>query len=291
TVLSDGTGDAVSVVTLYGMPTGPSNPAVTDLTLLTVSQPYTPGGALSLLFQLKTAAGGTLPPNTSWLAAFTNPSGVVYAVRMVTDALGKARYESYKVAAASSGARRGEFIEGTPLPATGSYSSSTGLITILVPGTNVGITAPGTITNFFGMSTLLPADRASSPFDMMPNDGIATGSLDIVAVPVCAPNQAPVPVLSATMINGKPMVVAFDASASYDPDATSSDPQLRDTIVKYVFDFGDGTPPVATSDPRITHEYAGVGSWGATLMVQDSRGKVSDKPALKQVCESCLRKK
>jgi hypothetical protein len=291
TLLNDGTGDAVAVVTLYGMPVGPSNPSVTDLTLLTVSQPYTAGGELSLLFQLKTAAGGTLPPSTSWFASFTNPAGVVYAVRMVTDATGTPRYESYKVAAASSGARRGDFIEGTPIAASGSYSPTTGLITILVPGKNVGITSAGTITKFFAMSTVLPADRASQPFDMMPNDGVATGSLTIVPVPDCAPNQAPRAILSAAIVNGKPLVVAFDASGSFDPDANSPDPQLRDTIIKYVFDFGDGTAPLATTNPRVSHEYPGPGTWGATLMVQDSRGKASETPAFKQVCESCLRRK
>src|SRR6185369_17011970 len=100
TVLSDGTGDTAGVVTLYGMPIGITNPSTTDLTSLSVSQPYIPGGALSLLFELKTAAGGTLTPNTSWFASFTNAGGVVYAVRMVTDATGAARFESYKVAAA-----------------------------------------------------------------------------------------------------------------------------------------------------------------------------------------------
>ncbi|HUR82062.1 MAG TPA: PKD domain-containing protein [Thermoanaerobaculia bacterium] len=291
TVLGDGTGDTAGVVTLYGMPIGIRNPSTTDLLSLSVSQPYMPGGALSLVFELKTGGGETLPPNASWFAAFTNPAGVVYAVRMVTDATGAARFESYKVAAASSGARRGEFIEGTATRVNGTYSASSGLITIVMPGANAGINGPGTITNFFAMSTLLPADRASSPLDMMPNDGVATGSLDILAVPVCAPNAAPIAHLSASAINGKPMNVAFDASGSYDPDGASSDPQLRDTIVKYVFDFGDGTAPVATTEPRVTHEYPGNGSWRASLMVQDSRGKASEVPAQKQVCQSCLRGK
>jgi hypothetical protein len=291
TVQSDGTGDALALATLYGMPVGVANPAVTDLTSLSISQPYVPGGALSLMFQIKTAAGGTLPPNVSWLAAFTNPTGVVYAVRMVTDATGVARFESYKVGAASSGLRRGEFIEGLPTRVEGNYSATTGLITIVVPGANVGMTAAGTVTNFFAMSTLLPADRASSPLDMMPNDGVASGSLEVKAVSVCGPNQAPRAHLSATMTSRKPLVVALDASASFDPDSTSTDPQLRDTIVKYVFDFGDGTPPVATTEPRISHTYPGAGSWRASVTVQDSRGRVSEAPAYKQICDSCFKKK
>ncbi|HET7711625.1 MAG TPA: PKD domain-containing protein [Thermoanaerobaculia bacterium] len=291
-VLDDGTGDTAAVVTLYGMPVGVPNPAVTDLTLLTVSQPYMPGGALHLMFQLKTAAGGVLPPSTSWFVSFANAANVVYAVRMVTDAAGTPRFESYKVAASNAGTYRGDFIAaGTLQPVQGTYSPTTGLITIITPGANVGVTGPGELTKFFSMSTVLPADRASSPFDMMANDGVPKGSVSVASVAACAPNQAPRAALSATMINGKPMVVAFDASASFDPDSTSSDPQLRDTIVKYVFDFGDGTPPLATTDPRVTHTYNGVGSFGATLMVQDSRGKASDTAAFKQVCQSCLRGK
>ena len=289
TVLTDGTGDTAGLVTLYGMPVGIPTPGMADLQYLSVSQPYMQDGALALTFQLKTAVGGTLPPNVSWLAAFTTPSNVVHAVRMVTDAAGLHRFESYKVAASSSGTRRGEFIEGTPTRVDGTYSPTTGLITITVPGANVGMSAAGTITKFFAMVTLLPADRASSPLDMMNNDGVATGSLDIVAVPVCAPNQAPRPHLAATLVQNKPLTVSFDASGSYDPDSTSSDPQLRDTIVKYVFDFGDGTPPLATTDPRVTHTYPDKGSWRASLMVQDSRGKASEIPALKQVCLTCFK--
>jgi PKD repeat protein len=75
----------------------------------------------------------------------------------------------------------------------------------------------------------------------------------------------------------------------FDPDATSSDPQLRDTIVKYVFDFGDGTAPVATTEPTVDHQYAQGGQYGATLRVQDSRGKASAAEAVKQICEKCLK--
>jgi hypothetical protein len=85
--------------------------------------------------------------------------------------------------------------------------------------------------------------------------------------------------------------VHFDASRSYDPDAGSSDPQLRDTIVKYVFDFGDGSAPVATTNPFIDHQYAQDGQYGATLRVQDSRGKASESGAVKQICEKCLKNK
>ena len=82
--------------------------------------------------------------------------------------------------------------------------------------------------------------------------------------------------------------MTFDASRSFDPDATSSDPQLRDTIVKYVFDFGDGTPPVATTKPVVSHQYA----QGGAVRRDPARAGLAregEREARKQICEKCLR--
>jgi hypothetical protein len=301
TVLSEGTGDAINVVTVLGQPVGAPAPAAADLTLLTVSEPYVAGGALTLTFQLKTAArGDALPPDTTWFTSFKNEAGAVYAVRMITNATGTPRFESYKAAANSSGVRRGDFVEGSPKPAQpgSGYAPATGLITILVRASDVGVTTAGqSITSLLAIASKLAGTDAtggfiggSQPMDLMPNDGIGTGAVRTVPVGSCGPNQAPVAVLSATPIgHRKQLNVHFDASRSFDPNATSSDPQLRDTIVKYVFDFGDGTPPVATTEPTIDHQYARDGQYGATLRVQDSRGKASAAAALKQICEKCLK--
>ncbi|MEA2605223.1 MAG: hypothetical protein QOF89_6215 [Acidobacteriota bacterium] len=300
TVLSEGTGDAINVVTVLGQPVGAPAPAAADLTLLTVSEPYLAGGALTLTFQLKTAAkGDALPPDTTWFTSFKNEAGVVYAVRMITNATGTPRFESYKVAAGSNGARRGEFVEGSPKPAqAGSgYAPATGLITLMARASDIGVTAAGqSITSLLAIASKLAGTDAtgsfvggSQPLDLMPNDGVGTGAVRTVPVGSCGPNQAPVAVLSASPIGQrKNLNVHFDASRSFDPDATSSDPQLRDSVVKYVFDFGDGTPPVATTEPAIDHQYVKGGQYGATLRVQDSRGKASAE-ALKQICEKCLK--
>lgn len=301
TVLREGTGDAINVVTVLGQPVGVPAPAAADLTLLTVSEPYLAGGALTLTFQLKTAARGeALPPDTTWFTSFQNDAGVVYAVRMITNATGTPRFESYKVAAGNNGARRGDFVEGSPKPAqAGSgYAPADGLITITVRASDVGVTAAGqSIASLLAVTSKLAGTDAtggftggSQPMDLMPNDGVGTGAVRTVPVPSCGPNQAPIPVLSATPIGPrKQLNVHFDASRSFDPDAASSDPQLRDTIVKYVFDFGDGTPPVATTEPTIDHQYARDGQYGATVRVQDSRGKASAAEAVKQICEKCLK--
>ena len=293
TVLKDGTGDTVSVVTVLGQPVGAPVPAAADLTLLTVGEPYLAGGQLSVTFQVKTASSdGTLPPDTTWFTSFRNAANVAYAVRMVTDSTGVPRFEAYKVKADSNGNYRGDFVDGTPTPAlAGSgYASAAGVITIVVRAGDIGVTAAGqSITSLLSISSKL-AVVLSQPLDLMPDSGIGAGSVQTVPVAQCGPNHAPMPVLSASPIGQrKNLNVHFDASRSFDPDASSTDPQLRDTIVKYVFDFGDGSAPIATTNPTIDHQYQAGGQYGATLRVQDSRGKASDGTAGKQICEKCLK--
>jgi hypothetical protein len=292
-VLKDGTGDTVSVITILGQPVGAPVPAAADLTLLTVGEPYLAGGQLSMIFQLKTAStDGTLPPDSTWFTSFRNAANVAYAVRMVTDSTGVPRFEAYKVKADSNGNYRGDFVDGTPTPALpgSGYAPATGVITIVVRASDIGVTAAGqSITSLLSISSKL-AVVLSQPLDLMPDNGVGTGSVQTVAVSQCGPNHAPVPVLSASPIGQrKNLNVHFDASRSYDPDASSTDPQLRDAIVKYVFDFGDGTAPVASTTPTIDHQYQSGGQYGATLRVQDSRGKASDNAAVKQICDKCLK--
>ncbi len=303
TVASEGTGDAIAIVN--GAPAGVPAPATTDLTLLSVSEPYLAGGPLTLDFQLKTAAtAGPLPPDSVWLVSFRNQANVAYAVRMVTDALSNPRFQSYKVAASGDGAYRGDFVSGTPraaLPSSG-YAPATGTITIVVPASDIGIAAAGesiaallALSSKQAVTTTDPLTGAglvvlSQPFDLMPDSGVGVGSVATVPPAHCAPNRAPLAVLSASAIGPRKFLnVAFDASRSSDPDATASDPLLRDAIVKYVFDFGDGTPPVATGNPRVDHQYPQGGQYRATLRVQDSRGKASDTAGIKQICEKCLK--
>ncbi|HMC70450.1 MAG TPA: fibronectin type III domain-containing protein, partial [Mycobacteriales bacterium] len=257
TVLKDGTGDTVSVVTVLGQPVGAPVPAAADLTLLTVGEPYLAGGQLSMTFQIKTASSdGTLPPDTTWFTSFRNAANVAYAVRMVTDSTGVPRFEAYKVKADSNGNYRGDFVDGTPAPAlAGSgYAPAAGVITIVVRAGDIGVTAAGqSITSLLSISSKL-AVVLSQPLDLMPDNGIGAGSVQTVPVAQCGPNRAPMLVLSASAIGQrKNLNVHFDASRSFDPDATSTDPQLRDTIVKYVFDFGDGSAPVATTSATIDH--------------------------------------
>lgn len=278
---------------MTGQPVGAPVPASADLTLLAVSEPYPAGGQLTMTFQIKTASGsGSLPPDTIWFTSFRNASNVAYAVRMVTDSLGAPRFEAYKVRADSNGNYRGDFVDGTAVAAlAGSgYAPATGVITIIVRASDIGVTAAGqSITSLLAISSKL-AVVLSQPLDLMPDSGIGAGSVQTVPVSQCGPNQSPVAILSASSIGQrKSLNVHFDASRSYDPDAVSSDPQLRDTIVKYVFDFGDGSAPVATTSPTIDHQYQQGGQYGVTFRVQDSRGKASDSAAVKQICDKCMK--
>src|SRR3954454_19614016 len=207
-VLKDGTGDTVSVVTLLGQPIGAPVPAAADLTLLTVGEPYLAGGQLSTTFQLKTASSdGTLPPDSTWFTSFRNAANVAYAVRMVTDSTGVARFESYTVAADGNGNFRGDFVSGTPKAAlAGSgYAPQTGLITVIVPAADVGVASSGeSIRSLLAISTKLVSAGSdsflSNPLDLMPNDGNGTGSVQTVPVATCGPNHAPVAVLQDSAI-------------------------------------------------------------------------------------------
>jgi PKD repeat protein len=61
--------------------------------------------------------------------------------------------------------------------------------------------------------------------------------------------------------------VTFNASGSFDPD------ELAGGYIKwYMWDFGDGTPLVNTSEPIVTHNYTKKQSVSVKLVVVDNRG-------------------
>lgn len=83
-----------------------------------------------------------------------------------------------------------------------------------------------------------------------------------------AQNQAPTAVLSADITSGTaPLTVSFDGSASSDPDP-------GDTLT-YLWDFGDGTPPIEITNATAMHEYSTAGTFTATLTVRDDHGATS----------------
>ena len=87
-----------------------------------------------------------------------------------------------------------------------------------------------------------------------------------------ADNTPPVADLRADPTAGDPpLTVHFDATHSSDPD-------FSDTIDKYTYRFGDGTPDVV-GGPVIDHTYMTAGTFAARLVVTDSRGAESENIA------------
>jgi glucose/arabinose dehydrogenase len=88
-------------------------------------------------------------------------------------------------------------------------------------------------------------------------------------------NHAPTAAVTADVTSGSaPLTVNFDGSGSSDPDA-------GDTLT-YLWDFGDGTPPVEGMSPGVTHVYSTPGTFQATLSVRDNHGATST-PATLQI--------
>jgi len=88
-------------------------------------------------------------------------------------------------------------------------------------------------------------------------------SITLFVVPASgAPaNQPPIANASATPTSGTaPLAVAFNGSASADPDGT---------IASYAWTFGDGG---TGTGPTPSHTYAGAGAYTATLAVTDNQG-------------------
>ncbi len=78
-------------------------------------------------------------------------------------------------------------------------------------------------------------------------------------------NRVPVAVAAANPTAGQPpLAVAFDGSASSDPDG---DP------LTYEWDFGDGS--AKSTSAKTTHTYASAGSYTATLRVRDSKASTA----------------
>lgn len=82
-------------------------------------------------------------------------------------------------------------------------------------------------------------------------------------------DRPPMAALSALPGSGiAPMTVTLDASGSSDPDPC-------DGVTSYTFNFGDGSAPVTTSSPTVTHTYNG-GNFTASVTVADHAGMGSN---------------
>ena len=88
------------------------------------------------------------------------------------------------------------------------------------------------------------------------------------------PNQAPMAVVDATIVEGYvPLEATFDGSRSTDPDGDA---------LSYGWDFGDG---MKASGSTATHTYAQPGSYGVTLRVADRKGAADEAALVVEVHE------
>ena len=106
-----------------------------------------------------------------------------------------------------------------------------------------------------------------------------TTSLDVATNTICGKvtsfspfivaeqNQPPVALLNGPYDAGEGSAVAFDASASSDPDGTT---------LQYAWDFGDGTGSTLRAP---THPYADEGTYQVTLTVTDNYARTASTTA------------
>jgi glucose/arabinose dehydrogenase len=83
-----------------------------------------------------------------------------------------------------------------------------------------------------------------------------------------AGNLAPVAAADTAGANySSSLTIEFDGSGSRDPDG--------DLPLTYVWDFGDGSTPIQTTDPTVNHTYPQSGKFTVRLTVRDNLGKES----------------
>lgn len=76
--------------------------------------------------------------------------------------------------------------------------------------------------------------------------------------------------------NGRvPFSLTFDGSSSSDSNGR--------TIFEYMWDFGDGAPPVMSTSPVVSHTYTMKGTYRVFLWVTNDTGRTSEKPATRQI--------
>lgn len=104
------------------------------------------------------------------------------------------------------------------------------------------------------------------------------GAGDIVRVVYSGgANRSPVArVVAQPDFGAPPLEVSFDASASSDPDS-------GDSIVAYIWNFGDGSAPRETAGPTTSHTYGAPGKYEAQVRARDSSGAISASPATARI--------
>src|SRR5882724_5623738 len=257
---------------------------------LRIAEPFLGSGVHKLIFTLQVAPSLlTLPPpNSQWLTIWNaqNPTADFDRryVAMVTNASGVVSFDFGKFGVPLD-ATNPNPNANTPVregTAVGTYNQTTGVIRIEIPTSDAENVQPG--QTLAGINVRTYFNRPDYPgFQRSQNnasDITANGSYLLVGNDVgCRVNQAPTAVLTGAPTSGTaPLLVNFDGSGSTDPDP-------GDSVAKYTFNFGDGTPDVVdTTSPTVAHTYdstnkcpgsGDVRTCVATLTVRDQSGAQS----------------
>ena len=156
---------------------------------------------------------------------------------------------------------------GTPSPNLNAqlalYNGSGNLVATANPGTNLGATLTATVaqgTYYIAVDGIGSGSPTSTGFSDY--GSLGQYSLTGTAVPVTSGNKPPVAVATkSTPLTGTvPLTVNFSSTGSSDPDGS---------IVKYDWDFGDGTTSTLANP---SHIYTVAGTYTPSLVVYDNGG-------------------
>jgi hypothetical protein len=249
-----------------------------------IAEPYIGPGVNELVFTMQVAPSllTSPPPNSEWYIIWN---------RLAPDANFDRWYVSMKTN--SSGVptfQYGKFgvpldpmnpnpNANTPSPLgttdAGSYDLASGIIRIVLFNSHAENVGAGQSLTDVNARTFLATSGPGPRSQNISSDITPNATYTLVGNAACIPNSPPVARLSAEPLEGNaPLHVDFDGSASSDPDAA-------DNVVAYTFTFGDGTAPVTTGSPTISHTYntASTSEFFATLKVEDQHGLESTNVA------------
>jgi PKD repeat protein len=102
-------------------------------------------------------------------------------------------------------------------------------------------------------------------------DGRGVSSFTTANIRIFGLDQLPTAALTSSLTTiGTGNTVTFDASGSAPPAAPTT--QAGGQIVKYIWNFGDDTPQVTTSNPMVTHRFNRAGTFTVVVQAVDQEG-------------------
>jgi serine protease AprX len=145
-----------------------------DLLSFRIAQPPPPDGVTPLLaFRIQTDAGGVANPSTAWFLSFNAPDGEVRGVRMTGTAEGQPVFQSYVAGASSGGVRDGRFVASSAAAeAASSFDPGTGVITIWVRASVLGLSTPGQMLTGFNAGVTVTTAPLGGPGATLIDDGM-----------------------------------------------------------------------------------------------------------------------